>query len=190
MRQSLKTILNDRLRMKGSGTRMMMAFEGEGSAGAKREWVAVMTTTIKASVAASSTLAEHEKMTVARGARLTGVIEAEDQGHWTIADSVSGDAPLPEGLRFLYKSHWELQPEAATETPSLQKVKPSIVSSFHNEPSLPTRSPVPERAESVVLPPASPPAVSRVIEPAPAPSKPVNHRRLFALFKRDAKKKS
>jgi hypothetical protein len=151
---------------------------------ASREWVAVMTTTIKASAAASSTLAEHEKMTVAKGTHVTATITGEDQDYWTISGGLSGDAPIPEEIRLLYKGHWALQPEMATETPVVQEEKPAAAA-VHDEPK---RSLVPETAEGIALPPApEPPAMRPKTEPTSA--KPINHRRLFALFKRDVSKK-
>jgi hypothetical protein len=181
---SLKTMLNDRWRMEGSGARMMIAFEGDGRAGAKRAWVATMATAIKASAAASSTLAEHEKMTLAKGTHVTATITGEDQSYWTISGGLSGDAPIPEELRFIYKGHWALQPEVATETPAVQEMKPATT--VHDAPEPLTAS------ESIALSPQpEPPAMRPVINPKmePTPAKPVNHRRLFALFKRDVKKK-
>ena len=169
-----------------------MAFEGEGSSIVKREWVAVTATTIKASTSASSTLAEHKKIVVAKGTCVTGVIEAEERGHWAIVGGALDDGALPEGLRFLYMNHWELLPESVTRTPAEEQVGPAASSAFHDELVIPV---VEATEERVAVPPElGSKSSSRAVRPAivsitePASSKPVNHRRLFALFKRNANK--
>ncbi len=168
-----------------------MSVEAESDVAVKREWVAVADTTIKASPALANTLAAHEKMPIARGAHVTATITGEDQTYWTIADGVSGEAPLPEWLRFLYKGHWKLQPEAVTEAPAVEEAAPVPAVAIPDEPSTPVAE---AAAEPIAVPPAPAPiwqTPARVAESLaePASSKPVNHRRLFALFKRDAGKK-
>jgi hypothetical protein len=167
----------------------MMSFEVESDSALKREWVAVADTTIKASPALASTLARHEKMLVAKGTHVIAMMTSEDQAHWTISHGMWGDVPLQEGLCFLYKRHWELQPKVVAETPVPEEVDPALEVVVHDKSTLHT---VPETAESVDLSPApQPPAIiGPSFEPKvqPASSKPISHRRLFALFKREAKR--
>jgi hypothetical protein len=167
----------------------MTAFDDEGGLVKKRRLVAVTATTIKASSSLSSTLDTHEKLVVAKGARVTAVIEEEREQHWKIADATSDDAPLPDGLNFLYINHWELQAEAAAEATTLEEDKPAHELLVHNEPA----------------PPATDAAGDITVRPVPEPSwtptkpaigfvtnsiskKPTNHRRLLSLFKRNAQK--
>ncbi len=157
-----------------------MAVGSDINAKVKRKWVAASVTSIKASTAASSVLAEHEKMVVEKNTQVTAVIEDEAPGYWIVADATVNDVPLTANLRFLFMQHWELQPQAGPVETAADEAEPLPVDES-------VRQETAEVAETEVAPQALPPTAAKPLfdsVPEPKLSKPVNHRRLFALFKR------
>jgi hypothetical protein len=76
---------------------------------AKREWVALQTTALKASKALSTQLANNEKLMVPEGARLSALLTGENSDHWLVKKATVDGVTVADMLGYIYKGHWKLE---------------------------------------------------------------------------------
>ncbi len=83
--------------------------DGDDTAASKREWVAIQVTALKASPGFMAQLADHEKLVVSQGARLTALLSGGANDHWLVTQALVDGKPTADNLRYIFKKHWKIE---------------------------------------------------------------------------------
>jgi hypothetical protein len=71
------------------------------------EWIAIQLTALKTSRALSAELPDSEKILVPSGAHLSALLVGEDGNHWVIREASIDGLPVFNGVRYIFKNHWD-----------------------------------------------------------------------------------